>query len=92
MAIEAIRKWYESTFNFVINKDHVHFFDDSLENIQQFKQEGIQAKQVSCASRFNYNSGDSIGVCGALPEEIVASGTSGPSLCDEASPGPSTKE
>ena len=90
MAIEAIRKWYESTFNFVINKDHVHFFDDSVENIQQFKQEGIQAKEVSCASRFNYNSGDSIGVCGALPEEIVASGTSGPSLCDEAIP--STKE
>ncbi len=88
VAVEAIREWYESTFNFVINKDHVHFFDDSLENIQQFRQEGIQAKEVSCSSRFN-NSGDSIGVCGALPEEIVASGTSG-RLCDEASP--STRE
>lgn len=75
LAVEGIRRWYEMMFNFTIPKAAVHFFDDRAENVELFSDLGIPAREVSCASR----AGGGIGLCGALPDEIL---TFGPSLCD----------
>jgi len=57
---------------------NVYFFGDRGENIPFFKSSGINAKQISCASR-DYHRGNMVGYCGATPAEIVP--TPGISTC-----------
>jgi hypothetical protein len=50
-----------------VAKERVYFFDDILENVQQFVGTGINAQQISCVSR-DRRSG--IGLCGGRSEEL----------------------
>jgi hypothetical protein len=50
-----------------IPKKRVYFFDDSLENVRQFKGTGMNAQQISCTSR---DKGSILGVCGGRAEEL----------------------
>jgi len=51
-----------------IQKKRVYFFDDSPENVRQFKGTGMNAQQISCTSRDQVSS---LGVCGGRAEELT---------------------
>merc|ERR1712032_58419 len=52
-----------------IRKKRVYFFDDSLQNVRQFKGTGLNAQQISCTSR-SVDMGSEVGVCGGRAEEL----------------------
>ncbi|CAE7239779.1 Esyt3 [Symbiodinium natans] len=80
-AVELVRQWYENTFGFSIEKQQVYFFDDRMDNIPPFKEQDLAAKQISCHSRDLSYANGTIGLCGALPEQIVQPGTESNPLC-----------
>mmetsp|Transcript_18526 Transcript_18526/g.34745 ORF Transcript_18526/g.34745 Transcript_18526/m.34745 type:complete len:330 (-) Transcript_18526:106-1095(-) len=69
-AVELVREWYQATFGIAIEKSSVHFFDDRTENIAPFKEEDLNAKQISCGSRDLSILNGMVGLCGAVPDEI----------------------
>eukprot|EP00438_Fugacium_kawagutii_P015896 Skav226669 [mRNA] locus=scaffold861:228014:228661:+ [translate_table: standard] len=66
-AAKGILSWL-SKQNINISSSDVWHFDDRSENIEPFKGTGMNARQVSCATR---NQQVGIGVCGATPQEIL---------------------
>ncbi|CAK0830492.1 unnamed protein product [Prorocentrum cordatum] len=54
-----------------IEKTRVYFFDDSAENVRQFKGTGMNAQQISCTSR---DKGAHLGVCGGRTDELSEDG------------------
>lgn len=74
MCAQSILDWYLSEQNVKIEPGDVYFFDDSAVNIADFGKIGMNAHQVSCASRDGKH-----GLCGATPEEVTL--TKGTSFC-----------
>merc|ERR1712151_726002 len=82
-AIEGVLEWYASK-GVNIAREHVFFFDDRADNVQYFNGTGMNAHQISCASRASGN----VGMCGARPEEIKL--TKGITVCDVGGKGRNT--
>lgn len=61
----GILDWYLKTQNILIKPQDVHLFDDDAENLVGFDVHGMNAHQVSCASRDG-----SHGRCGGHPDEV----------------------
>jgi len=72
-SVESIRSWYQH-HGIDIPSGNVYFFGDRRENIPPFAHLGLNAKEISCASRDTklYGGSRMVGYCGATPEEIVA--------------------
>lgn len=62
--------WYKQSRSIEIAPWDVFFFDDLRGNTRGFAERGYNARQVSCASR-DASMGGVVGLCGALPEEII---------------------
>jgi len=77
-AVPAILNVYRK-HGISIALQNVYYFGDRAININTFKNSGMNARQVSCASRDQWLWG-SVGYCGARSEEIVAA--SGIALCN----------
>merc|ERR1712060_45973 len=71
-AVDAIRQWFDTSFNINIERNNVYFFGDRTENIQPFQDLGLNSREVSCGSRDRHLYGGSgmVGYCGATPAEI----------------------
>lgn len=72
-AVEKIVQWYgEAPRNVCIEPQNVYFFGDRTENIEPFRQKGLNSHEVSCASRdhYLYHGSGMVGYCGATPQEI----------------------
>lgn len=68
-AVFGIMAWYQQQ-NITINATRTFFFGDRTENIEAFRHMGLNAREVSCASR-DLSIGDGmVGLCGATPDEI----------------------
>lgn len=72
-AVELIRQWYSMPERDIcIRPSNVFFFGDRTENIQPFKDMGLNSREISCASRDPdlYQGSGMVGFCGATPEEV----------------------
>eukprot|EP00443_Scrippsiella_acuminata_P022241 CAMPEP_0115204292 /NCGR_PEP_ID=MMETSP0270-20121206/19089_1 /TAXON_ID=71861 /ORGANISM="Scrippsiella trochoidea, Strain CCMP3099" /LENGTH=427 /DNA_ID=CAMNT_0002617777 /DNA_START=12 /DNA_END=1295 /DNA_ORIENTATION=+ len=67
---KGIVDWYHSQ-DVHIKPSNVHFFDDHTGNTNGFADHGYNARQVSCESRDWDIGGGLVGLCGALPSEVV---------------------
>lgn len=65
LAVEAMLDWY-SLQGVQIARGDVFFFDDKAENVVPFLGSGMNACQVSCASR-----AEPLGLCGATASEVT---------------------
>lgn len=65
-AAKGILSWL-SKQNINISTSEVWHFDDRSENIVGFRGTGMNARQVSCATRDQH---EGIGVCGGVPQEV----------------------
>jgi len=69
-AVELIRQWYgEKPREVCIRPESVYFFGDRTENIRPFQQRRFNSREISCSSR-DHSHGDTIGYCGATPQEV----------------------
>jgi len=68
--VAKIREWYLRQ-GIGIMTQNVFFFDDRANNVLPFKGTGLNARQISCASRDMTIAGGAVGLCGATLDEIV---------------------
>eukprot|EP00933_Yihiella_yeosuensis_P051702 TRINITY_DN49691_c0_g1_i1.p1 TRINITY_DN49691_c0_g1~~TRINITY_DN49691_c0_g1_i1.p1 ORF type:complete len:672 (-),score=95.13 TRINITY_DN49691_c0_g1_i1:445-2460(-) len=88
-AVEKIQDWYNQQGISLAN-DRIHFFGDRTENIGPFAEKGYNAREISCASRDSSIGDGIVGLCGAVPEEIVDS--RGVAVCKDQTSTPPPSE
>lgn len=75
-AVKKLLHWFKSTKNVTIDPKNVWHFDDVRLNIDGFKGTSMNARQISCSSRQDWNISKNvsrqIGFCGAETAELVS--------------------
>mmetsp|Transcript_21865 Transcript_21865/g.41722 ORF Transcript_21865/g.41722 Transcript_21865/m.41722 type:complete len:194 (+) Transcript_21865:218-799(+) len=72
--VRSIVNWLRDEAKEQIEDKDVYFFDDYIPNIEAFQNSGFNARLISCSSRDHMSLGDSghsVGLCGAMAEEVV---------------------
>mmetsp|Transcript_23435 Transcript_23435/g.72737 ORF Transcript_23435/g.72737 Transcript_23435/m.72737 type:complete len:302 (+) Transcript_23435:72-977(+) len=69
-SVAKIVEWYQRQ-GVDIERRNVYFFDDRAGNVRPFRGSGMNARQISCASRDGELGQGAVGFCGATPAELV---------------------
>lgn len=68
-ALEVL-KYYARHLHVVIDPSDVYLFDDSAVNVESFAHSGMNAHQVSCATRDREVGNGVVGLCGGRSDEV----------------------